>query len=175
MVEPTTGTDAASLLSPGDAQLRDAVRAWLDGLARERRMAANTVEAYGRDLRQFLVHVAARHGTPTIAGLTALKVRDVRAFMAARRAEAISGRSLMRMLAGLRSFARYLERPGLHVQAADRRQSLGGTQLGAIYCMLQHLDCCIENLGGHRERMSVLSAMREGKTRRVRESRGGSV
>ena len=111
-VEPPAAADAASLLPPGDAALRDAVRAWRDGLARERRMAENTVEAYGRDLRQFLVHFEARHGTPTIAGLTALKVRDVRAFMAARRADAISGRSLMRMLAGLRSFARYLEREG---------------------------------------------------------------
>src|SRR5262249_14871679 len=37
---------------------------------------------------------------------------DVRAFMAARRAGGTSGRSLMRMLAGVRSFARFLERNG---------------------------------------------------------------
>ena len=35
---------------------------------------------------------------------------DVRAFMAARRAGGVSGRSLSRMLAALRSFAGYLER-----------------------------------------------------------------
>ncbi len=75
-------------------------------------MAPNTVEAYGRDLRQFLQHLAGRLGTPTIPMLVALKVRDIRAFMAARRADAVSGRSLMRMLAGLRSFARFLEREG---------------------------------------------------------------
>lgn len=75
-------------------------------------MAANTVEAYERDLRQFLTHLDARSGPPTIARLIALKPRDLRAFMAARRAEEISGRSLMRMLAGLRSFARHLEREG---------------------------------------------------------------
>ncbi|GJE14079.1 MULTISPECIES: tyrosine recombinase XerC [Methylobacterium] len=105
-------TDHDLILIPGDARLRDVVRAWTEGLARERRMSPNTVEAYGRDLRQFLLHLASRQGTPTIPMLIALKVRDIRAFMAARRAEAVSGRSLMRMLAGLRSFARYLEREG---------------------------------------------------------------
>ncbi|TXN62408.1 recombinase XerC, partial [Methylobacterium sp. WL18] len=100
------------ILLPGDAHLREAVHAWVDGLARERRMSPNTVEAYSRDLRQFLVHLASRLGTPTIPMLVALKVRDIRAFMAARRAEEVSGRSLMRMLAGLRSFGRFLEREG---------------------------------------------------------------
>jgi integrase/recombinase XerC len=37
---------------------------------------------------------------------------DVRAFMAARRAQGIGGRSLVRALAGARSFARFLERDG---------------------------------------------------------------
>ncbi|GMA75494.1 tyrosine recombinase XerC [Methylorubrum aminovorans] len=101
--------DSNALLPPGDAALRAAVLGWRDALVRERRMAANTVEAYERDLRQFLEH---RAGTPTIAGLIALKPRDLRAFMAARRAEGVGGRSLMRMLAGLRSFARFLEREG---------------------------------------------------------------
>ncbi|MDP4023293.1 tyrosine recombinase XerC [Methylobacterium sp. NEAU 140] len=108
----TADNAADLLLLPGDAGLRAAIRAWTESLARERRMADNTVEAYRRDLRQFLVHLDGRRGTPTIAVLTALKVRDVRGFMAARRAEEISGRSLMRMLAGLRSFARFLEREG---------------------------------------------------------------
>ncbi len=103
---------ADALLPPGDAPLRAAVLGWCEALARERRMAANTVEAYERDLRQFLSHRAARAGTPTIPSLIALKPRDLRAFMAARRAEGVGGRSLMRMLAGLRSFARFLEREG---------------------------------------------------------------
>ncbi|MEH3116550.1 MAG: tyrosine recombinase XerC [Methylorubrum populi] len=102
-------TDA---LPPGDAALRAAMRGWREALVRERRMAANTVAAYERDLRQFLIHRAARAGTPTLPGLIALKPRDLRAFMAARRAEGVGGRSLMRMLAGLRSFARFLEREG---------------------------------------------------------------
>ena len=48
----------------------------------------------------------------TLKGFAALEATDVRAFMAMRRADDIAGRSLMRALAGLRSFGRYLEREG---------------------------------------------------------------
>jgi integrase/recombinase XerC len=48
----------------------------------------------------------------TLAGFAALEASDVRAFMAMRRASEIGGRSLMRTLAGLRSFGRFLEREG---------------------------------------------------------------
>ena len=49
---------------------------------------------------------------PTLKALAAIEPRDVRAFMASRRAGGIGSRSLMRSLAGARSFARYLERNG---------------------------------------------------------------
>jgi integrase/recombinase XerC len=48
----------------------------------------------------------------TLSRLAALEATDVRAFMAMRRAHDIGGRSLMRALAGLRSFARFLEQEG---------------------------------------------------------------
>src|SRR5438477_4300977 len=83
---------------------------WVAHLGAERRMAANTVEAYRRDLTQFLVFLAEHlGGAPSLAQLTALEPRDVRAFMAARRGAGISARSLMRALASARSFARFLE------------------------------------------------------------------
>src|SRR5262249_31393818 len=44
--------------------------------------------------------------------LAKISPADVRSFMAARRADGIGGRSLMRNLAGGRSFARFLERNG---------------------------------------------------------------
>lgn len=90
-----------------------AVARWLIHLGAERRLAANTVAAYGRDVRQFLGFLR-RHGdgAPTLATLHALAVADVRAFMADRRAGGASSRSLMRSLAGVRSFARFLERHG---------------------------------------------------------------
>jgi integrase/recombinase XerC len=48
----------------------------------------------------------------TLKRFAALEATDVRAFMAARRNDDIGGRSLMRALAGLRSFARFLEQEG---------------------------------------------------------------
>ena len=74
-------------------------------------MSGKTVEAYERDVRQFLLFMAEHLGeTPNLAELAKLTPQDVRAFMAARRADGVGGRSLMRMLAGIRSFARFLER-----------------------------------------------------------------
>jgi integrase/recombinase XerC len=86
---------------------------WVSHLGAERRMSPHTVEAYRRDVHQFLGFLAAHFGRRvTLAGLRDLAPQDVRAFMAHRRGEAISGRSLMRSLAGARSFARFLERQG---------------------------------------------------------------
>jgi integrase/recombinase XerC len=86
---------------------------WLAHLGSERRMSAKTVEAYERDVRQFLGFLAEHlGGRPTLPELARLTPQDVRAFMAARRACGIGGRSLMRALAGVRSFARFLERNG---------------------------------------------------------------
>jgi integrase/recombinase XerC len=48
----------------------------------------------------------------TLKSFAALEATDIRAFMAMRRADDIGGRSLMRALAGLRSFGRFLEREG---------------------------------------------------------------
>src|SRR3954470_12406667 len=86
---------------------------WRTHLADERRMSAKTVEAYERDTRQFLSFLAEHlGGRIPLAALRRLAPRDVRAFMAARRADGIGSRSLMRGLAGVRSFARFLERNG---------------------------------------------------------------
>ena len=86
---------------------------WLGHLGGERRMSGKTLDAYGRDVRQFLDFLA-NHlgGAPKLSDLAKLAPQDVRAFMAARRADGVSGRSLMRALAGARSFARFLERNG---------------------------------------------------------------
>ena len=89
------------------------VARWLGHLGAERRMSANTVEAYERDVRQFLQFLAEHFGeAPSLRHLAKLRSQDVRAFMASRRAEDVSGRSLVRALAGARSFARFLERNG---------------------------------------------------------------
>ena len=86
---------------------------WLAYLGNERRMSPKTLEAYARDTSQFLGFLADHlGGAPSLKQLARLTPQDVRAFMAARRANGISARSLMRGLAGARSFARFLERGG---------------------------------------------------------------
>jgi integrase/recombinase XerC len=86
---------------------------WLSHLRAERRLSPKTSEAYARDLRQFLDFLSQHWGARvTLASFAALEASDVRAFMAMRRGADIGGRSLMRALAGLRSFGRFLEREG---------------------------------------------------------------
>jgi integrase/recombinase XerC len=86
---------------------------WLGYLNAERRMSDKTLDAYRRDVAQFLTFLTEHlGGAPTLKDLAALSPQDVRAFMAARRGQGIGSRSLMRGLAGARSFARYLERNG---------------------------------------------------------------
>jgi len=87
---------------------------WHAFLASERRMSPKTVEAYARDARQFLAFLAEHlGGKVTLTRLTKLAPPDVRAFMASRRTDGIGSRSLMRGLAGVRSFTRFLEREGM--------------------------------------------------------------
>jgi integrase/recombinase XerC len=89
------------------------IQRWLAYLGAERRMSPKTVEAYQRDVGQFLGFMAEHlGGQPSLNQLGKLAPADIRAFMAARRGEGAGNRSLMRALAGTRSFARFLERNG---------------------------------------------------------------
>ena len=86
---------------------------WLTHLKSERRLSPKTLEAYARDLRQCLDFLCEHWGTRvTLARFSLLEASDIRAFMAMRRADDIASRSLMRALAGMRSFGRFLEREG---------------------------------------------------------------
>jgi len=88
--------------------------AWLSHLAHERRVATKTVEAYERDLRQFLVFLTGHLGRPPrLADIADLKPADMRGFLAERRRAGAGARTLGRGLAGIKSFIRFLERKGL--------------------------------------------------------------
>lgn len=103
-----------SFLLPAAADVLAARQNWLQSLTGQRRLSALTVEAYERDTRQFLHFLSEHTGKiPELADLSALRVADLRAFLAARRRTGAGARSLGRGLAGLRSFFRYLVRQNL--------------------------------------------------------------
>ncbi|WFU81606.1 tyrosine recombinase XerC [Bradyrhizobium sp. CIAT3101] len=100
-------------LASADPSIAQEMTRWLAHLGAERRLSPKTLEAYGRDLRQCLDFLCSHWGERvTLERFSSLEATDVRAFMAMRRADDIAGRSLMRALAGLRSFGRFLEREG---------------------------------------------------------------
>ena len=92
------------------ARAEDLAIRWLAQLSAVRRASPKTVEAYGRDLRDFLGFMA-RHtgGGMGAVSLGALAVADFRAWMAAERARGIGARTLGRKLAAVRAFYRWLD------------------------------------------------------------------
>ncbi len=118
----TAAAEPEFLLS-AKPDLVEARAGWLAALAVERRLAANTVEAYERDTRQFLQFLTGHlGGPPGIADVAELRPLDLRAFLARRRQDGSGARTLGRGLAGVRSLLRHLEKQGL-VNAAAAAQA----------------------------------------------------
>lgn len=84
----------------------EAVAAYLDELAEQRRLSPHTVANYRRDLAQLL---AAADGQP----LDRLLVHHIRRFVASLHAKGLSGRSLARLLSAWRGFFTWLGERGL--------------------------------------------------------------
>ena len=112
MAKPAATAQQIDLACAGEDLALQMTR-WLSHLRAERRLSPKTLEAYARDVRQCLMFLGEHWGAQvTLPRFAALEASDVRAFMASRRAHDIGGRSLMRALAGLRSFGRFLEQEG---------------------------------------------------------------
>lgn len=130
------------------ADLAAAAKLWLVHLSGERRVSAHTLDAYSRDLRQFLGFLASHHGqAATLAAILALTTADLRAFMGARRKQGAGNRSLLRQLAGVRSFARHLEREGFgkaavfsSIRAPKLARTLPKAMPAAAACALANID-----------------------------------
>lgn len=98
---------------------------WIAYLRDERRFAANSIDAYQRDVAAFLGFLQGHlGGEAQSADLAQLEPRDLRAYLAHRRQgeDALADRSVSRALAAIRSFYRYLE----------RRHGLANPRLGLV-------------------------------------------
>ena len=99
---------------PADPPLRQAVAAWLEWLAGERRFSRHTLSAYARDLTKFLEFLGPHLGGPVgFRDLSDLRAADFRSYMAARREHGLGATSLARALSVVRGFFRYLDVHGL--------------------------------------------------------------
>jgi integrase/recombinase XerC len=95
-------------------EIATAAAQWLQALADERRASRHTLDGYARDVATFLAFLTEHLGArPDRAALIALEPADLRAFLARRRGEGLESRSLLRALAAIRNFMRYLENLGL--------------------------------------------------------------
>lgn len=107
-------TTANEILIPARPDLAAAREEWLKTLKDTRRLSANTITAYERDTRQFLIFLTSHLGKPpALKDVSSLRVADLRSFLASRRNEGVGARTLGRELAGVRSLLRHLERRGL--------------------------------------------------------------
>ena len=91
----------------------EALRAWLDWLAHERRASPRTLEAYGHAGRHWISFLERHRGGPqTMADLAGVQAAELRAHLAERRGgdHPLSARSVAQALAAIRGFHRFLAR-----------------------------------------------------------------
>lgn len=90
-----------------------ALSAWLEHLAHERRLSPRTLEAYGHIGRLYLAFLQRHRGGPqSLADLGAVSAAEVRAHLAERRSgdHPLAARSLSQTLSAIRGFHAFLDR-----------------------------------------------------------------
>ncbi len=113
--------DETPLDTPGDQRTRRLAEDWCAALAQVERSSPHTLRAYRATISRFLSFLDTHLDAPvTPTALTGLTLTDFRAYLAHRRAHALSNRSAAREVAALRSFFRWIRRArGIHCPAID--------------------------------------------------------
>jgi integrase/recombinase XerC len=108
---PDKGTIENMLVTAMHPETGAIIKRWQRYLISERRFSENTVKSYLRDLGGFVLflktHLAA---VPSPKHLEQISLNDFRSFLAKRRGDGLSSRSLSRTLSTIRSFYKYLDR-----------------------------------------------------------------
>jgi integrase/recombinase XerC len=103
----------------------EALFAWLEHLAHERRLSPRTLEAYGHIGRTWLAFLQAHRGEPqSMAALGTVTAAEVRAHLAVRRSgeSPLNARSLSQTLSAIRGFHAFI----------DRRMGVATPQMGLV-------------------------------------------
>jgi integrase/recombinase XerC len=100
---PRGAGDSGSIARAARARRGALVEGYLAYIAHERRLSANTLESYGRDIDALLACAEGR-------ALDTLEVHDVRRFVAQLHGQGLSARSIARTLSAWRGLYRYLAR-----------------------------------------------------------------
>jgi integrase/recombinase XerC len=110
MARRTASAEKAPPAAPGwpEAQL-SLIGQWLLSLRTERRLSPHTSSAYARDIAAFATWCAGSG----LAGWSALREQDVRAFAAAEHRGGLAPRSIQRRLSAVRTFLGFLIREGV--------------------------------------------------------------
>jgi integrase/recombinase XerC len=96
-----------------DLTADQALAAWLEHLAHERRLSPRTLEAYGHIGRLYLAFLQRHRGEPqSLAELGTVTAAEVRAHLAERRSggRPLNARSISQTLSAIRSFHAFLDR-----------------------------------------------------------------
>lgn len=94
--------------------LAELLEEWVERLRAQKRASGHTLAAYGRDVRDFLTFLRGHlGGVPEPGDLAELRPADFRAFLSdARKERDLGNASAARLMSGVRSFYRHLEKTG---------------------------------------------------------------